>query len=98
MKLLFICNLIAAFFGFSFQECHNDFTRIEQLFLHKKTNPNPRSIELKSETIVKGIPLEHNDLLYLQTFIANLGFKRWICCRLERNNILDGTRLYDALS
>ena len=78
MKLSYICYLIAVFFGFSFQECHNDFTRIEQLFLHKKTNKNPRSIELKSETIVKGIPLEHNDLLYLQTILSKCKCKKYV--------------------
>lgn len=76
MKLSYIFYIITAFFGFSFQEHNNDFTHVEQLFLHKKTNKNPRSIELEKETIINGLPLEQDDLLYLQTILSKCQCKK----------------------
>ena len=76
MKLSYIFYLITAFFGFSFQEHNNDFTHVGQLFLHKKTNKNPRSIELEKETIINGLPLEQDDLLHIQTILSKCQCKK----------------------
>ena len=82
MNTSFFGILIASFIAFIFPKRDHTFDHMQQIFLHKKTNPNPRSIELKSETIVKGIPLEHNDLLYLQTILSKCKCKKYLLYKI----------------
>lgn len=70
MNTSFIGILIASFIAFIFPEQDYTFENMQQIFLHKKTNKNPRSFDLKEESNIKGVAVKPEELSHLKDIIS----------------------------
>lgn len=54
----------------------SDFGHMQQLFLHKKTNENPRSFDLEKESDLKGVAIEPKELSHLKEILSRCQRKK----------------------
>ena len=76
MNTSFFGILIASFIAFIFPKQDHTFDHMQQIFLHKKTNWNPRSFDLDKESYIKGVAITSEDLSHLKEILSKCQRKK----------------------